>query len=226
MDQSRRVATPQRLALGLTTVVTIHGLWMRAGAMIVLQRRLEAHGFAVQRFGYPTVYQSLEANAKTLADFIERVPGDTVHLVAHSLGGVSIRAMLDQRIPARLGRVVMLGSPLRGSHIGERVTRLPGGRRVIGQTIIYLNARGGFSDWPSAVPAGSIAGRVPFGTGWLAGGIFEANDGTVAVAETRVPGLADHIVLPVTHFALPWSRRVADQTRYFLEHGRFRHAPG
>jgi pimeloyl-ACP methyl ester carboxylesterase len=226
VDQSRSIAAPQRLALGLTTVVTVHGLWMRAGAMLALQRRLERHGFAAQRFGYPTVHRSLEANAKALADFIERVPGDTVHLVAHSLGGVVIRAMLDQGIPARLGRVVILGSPLRGSRIGARVTRLPGGRRIIGQTIIDLNVSGGFGDWPSAVPAGSIAGGVPFGTSWLVGGIFEANDGAVAVAETRVPGLADHIVLPVTHFGLLWSRRVGDQARHFLEHGRFRRAPG
>ncbi len=210
----------------MTTIVTVHGLWMRAGAMIVLQRRLERRGFTVQGFGYPTVRQSLEANAKALADFIDRVPGNVVHLVAHSLGGVVIRAMLDQRVPARLGGVVMLGSPLRGSRIGARVTRLPGGRRIIGQTIIDLNTRGGFGDWPSAVPAGSIAGRIPIGTGWAVGGIFEPNDGTVAVAETRVPGLADHIVLPVTHFALPWSKRVSDQTLYFFEHGRFRHAPG
>ena len=225
MDQSRSVTTPQRFALGLITVVTVHGLWMRAGAMIPLQRRLERHGFAVQRFGYATVRRSLQANANALADFIDGVPGDTVHLVAHSLGGAVIRAMLDQRIPARLGRIVVLGSPLRGSRIGARVTRLPLGRRIIGRSVIDLNARGGFGDWPPAVPAGSIAGRVPFGTGWALGGIlFEPNDGTVAVAETCVPGLADHIVLPVTHFALAWSKRVSDQTIHFLEHGRFRHA--
>ncbi len=96
MDQSRSVAAPQRLAAGLTTVVTVHGLWMRAGAMIVLQRRLEASGFDVRRFGYPTITRSLEANAAALADFVETVPGDTVHLVAHSLGGIVIRAMLEQ----------------------------------------------------------------------------------------------------------------------------------
>jgi pimeloyl-ACP methyl ester carboxylesterase len=208
----------------LSTVVTVHGLWMRAGAMIVLQRRLEACGFAVYRFGYPSVKHSLEANAAALADFIDRVPGDTVHLVAHSLGGVVIRAMLERRVPARLGRVVMLGSPLRGSRVGARVARLPGGRRVIGRSLIDLNARGGFPEWVAGVPAGGIAGRVPFGTAWLVGGIFEANDGTVAVAETRVPGLADHIVLPVTHFAMPWSRRVGAEVRHFLEHGKFRHA--
>ncbi|MEO8464949.1 MAG: alpha/beta fold hydrolase [Gammaproteobacteria bacterium] len=207
----------------MTGVVTVHGLWMRAGAMLPLQRRLERRGFVVQRFGYPTVRQSLATNARALADFIDRVPGDTVHLVAHSLGGVVIRAMLDQRIPARLGRVVLLGSPLRGSQVGARVTRLPGGRRIIGQALIDLNARGGFAEWPPAVPAGAIAGRVPFGSGWAVGGIFEPNDGTVSVAETRVPGLADHIVMRVAHFALPWARRVSDQTIHFFERGRFRH---
>lgn len=207
----------------MNAVVTVHGLWMRAGAMLALQRRLEAAGFSVHRFGYPSVQKTLAANADLLAEFIDRVPGDTVHLVAHSLGGVLIRAMLERRIPARLGRVVLLGSPLRGSLVGARVTRLPGGRRIIGQSIVELNTRGGFDHWVPGVEAGGIAGRVPFGTSWLVGGIYEPNDGTVAVAETRVAGLADHIVLPVTHFALPWSKRVSEQTQYFLEHGRFRH---
>ena len=198
---------------------------MRPGAMLILERRLRAAGFDVRGFGYSTVRQSLEANAAALAEFIARVPGETVHLVAHSLGGVVIRAMLERRIPARLGRVVLLGSPLRGSRIGARVTRLPGGRRVIGRSVIDLNERGGFGDWVAGVSAGAIAGRVPFGTGWLVGGIYEPNDGTVAVAETKVPGLADHIVLPVTHFALPWSKRVSVQVLHFFEHGRFGHPP-
>ena len=79
--------------------MTVHGLWMRAGAMLVLQRRLEGSGLGVHRFGYPSVRQSLDANAAMLAEFVERVPGDTVHLVAHSLGGVVIRAMLEHGVP-------------------------------------------------------------------------------------------------------------------------------
>jgi pimeloyl-ACP methyl ester carboxylesterase len=197
---------------------------MHVGSMIVLQRRLEARGFAVRSFGYPSVTHSLEANAAALGEFIERAPGERVHVVAHSLGGVLVRTLLEQRVPARLDRVVMLGSPLRGSRIGARLARLPGGRRIVGCSIRDLNARGGFAQWPPGVAGGCIAGRLPVGAGWLLGGFLETNDGTVAVSETRLPGLADHIVLNVSHFALLWSRRVSEQTQHFLEHGRFRRA--
>jgi pimeloyl-ACP methyl ester carboxylesterase len=198
---------------------------MHVGSMVVLQHRLESHGFSVRAFGYPSVTHTLEDNAAALAEFIDQVSGSTVHLVAHSLGGALIRTMLERAIPARLGRVVMLGSPLRGSRIGARTARLPGGRRIVGRSILDLNDRGGFADWIPGVPAGCIAGRLPLGAGWLVGGFLEANDGTVAVAETKVPGLADHIVLPVSHFALLWSKRVSEQARHFLEHGRFLRPP-
>src|SRR6185312_2988959 len=72
LDESRRVATSQRHPPALTTVVTLHGLWMRPGAMMILQRRLRAAGFDVHGFGYATVRRSLEANAAALAEFIGR----------------------------------------------------------------------------------------------------------------------------------------------------------
>jgi hypothetical protein len=49
------------------------------------------------------------------------------------------------------------------------------------------------------------------------------HDGTVAVAETRLPGATDHVVLPVTHFSMLTSRAVADQVVAFLRRGRFEH---
>jgi pimeloyl-ACP methyl ester carboxylesterase len=153
------------------------------------------------------------------------VRGDTVHLVGHSLGGVLIRAMLESHLPARLGRVVCLGAPLRGSRTAARLARVPGGRRLIGRCLSDVNACGGFSAWQDGVEAGSIAGSLPFGVGRLLGPFREPNDGTVAVAETEIAGLADHIVLPVSHVALLWSRQVAAQTAHFLDHGRFRRAP-
>lgn len=189
--------------------------------MASLRRRLETSGFAVHVFDYPSVTQPLEANAAALARFVARVPGDTVHLVGHSLGGVLIRTMLERAAPGRVGRVVCLGSPLRGSRTAGRVARLPGGRRLIGQSMVDLLERGGFAEWPPTVEAGSIAGRLPFGVGRLFGRFREPNDGTVAVAETALAGQRDHVVLPVSHVALLWSTKVAEQVAAFLRDGRF-----
>jgi pimeloyl-ACP methyl ester carboxylesterase len=206
------------------SVVTVHGLWMRGASMRVLRRRLEPHGFHLHDFGYPSVTGSLNANAAALAEFIDDVPGDTVHVVGHSLGGVLACAMLESRLPPRLGRIVCLGSPLKGSRTAARLARWPGGKRLIGTCLADVHARGGFLAWRAGVEVGSIAGRIPLGVGRLFGPFREPNDGTVAVAETEIAGLKDHLVLPVSHVALLWSAAVAAQTAHFLLHGRFRRA--
>ncbi|HUQ53862.1 MAG TPA: alpha/beta fold hydrolase [Gammaproteobacteria bacterium] len=206
----------------MIAVVTVHGLWMRGASMGVLRGRLAPHGFAFHAFDYPSVKGSLRANVAALAAFVDSVPGDTVHFVGHSLGGVLICALLEDRLPARLGRVVCLGAPLRGSRSAARLARWPGGHRLVGRCLADVQARGGFSTWPADVEVGSIAGRMPLGAGRLLGRFRGPNDGTVAVAETQIAGLTDHVVLPVTHFALLWSSAVAAQTEHFLLHARFR----
>jgi pimeloyl-ACP methyl ester carboxylesterase len=203
------------------SVVAVHGLWMRGTSMLAVTRRLEARGYRGYAFNYPSVRGSLEANAAALAQFVDGVPGDVVHLVGHSLGGVLIRTMLERGVPVRLGRVVCLGSPLRGSRTAARLARLPGGRWLVGKALMEHNARGGFDNWSTAVEVGSIAGRWPFGVGRVFGPFPEPNDGTVAVAETELSGLRDHVVLPVSHVALLWSTQVTAQMEHFLAHGRF-----
>ena len=47
------------------------------------------------------------------------------------------------------------------------------------------------------------------------------NDGTVAVAETRLPGLKDHLCLRTNHTGMVFSREVAEQTAAFLKRGEF-----
>ena len=69
-----------------------------------------------------------------------------------------------------------------------------------------------------------IAGTKPVGLGGLVAGLAEPHDGTVAVSETRLDGLADHVELYVSHTGLVFSSRAAELTTQFLRHGRF--APG
>ena len=205
----------------MISVVTVHGLWMRGASMGALRRWLAPHGFNVADFTYPSVTGSLEANSAALASFIAATPGDVVHVVGHSLGGVLACSALEKAFLPRVGRVVCLGSPLRGSRTAARLARWPGGKRVIGASLSEMHARGGFAAWPAGVEVGSIAGRIPLGVGRLLGPFPEPNDGTVAVAETEIAGLTDHVVLPVSHVAFLWSKSVAAQTEHFLLHGRF-----
>lgn len=194
---------------------------MRGASMIKLQRRLERLGYSVHPFDYSSVRGAFDDNVAALERFVAAVPGDVVYLVGHSLGGVLIRAVLERGVLPRVQRVVCLGSPLRGSRTARRVGRLPGGNIIAGRTLLEHCGRGGFSAWNPGVEAGGIAGNLAFGAGLLVGPFGEPNDGTVAVAETLVPGLADHIVLRVSHVALLWSTRVAVQLEHFLAHGRF-----
>ncbi|KAG1251594.1 hypothetical protein G6F65_018284 [Rhizopus arrhizus] len=52
----------------------------------------------------------------------------------------------------------------------------------------------------------------------------DASDGTVALAETRLPGLSDHCVVRTSHSGLVVSPDAARQTAYFLRHGQFDHS--
>jgi hypothetical protein len=73
---------------------------------------------------------------------------------------------------------------------------------------------------------GVIAGNVSAGLGRLvAPGLPRPNDGVVAVQETNVPGMRDHIVLPINHSGMLVSAAVARQACEFIRHGAFRHEP-
>ncbi len=202
-------------------VVVVHGLWMPGPETAVLRRRLAAAGFAPHPFRYRSVAARLDDSAAGLAGLVDALGAPAVDLVGYSLGGVVVLAMLERVRPAHSGRVVCLGSPLRGSLSAERLARLPGGGRVLGAGMRDLVARGGFDAWRGAQPVGVVAGDLALSFGRLLGPLPGPNDGTVMVEETRLDGAADHIVVHASHTTLMFSRRVADETVHFLRHGAF-----
>jgi hypothetical protein len=68
---------------------------------------------------------------------------------------------------------------------------------------------------------GVIAGTRGLGFGRVITAFDGDSDGTVTVAETCLPGVADHLLLPVTHTSMVFSPEVARRTAAFLKHGRF-----
>ena len=72
---------------------------------------------------------------------------------------------------------------------------------------------------PVTFQLGVIAGTAK--TGVFPGSPDGASDGTVAVAETVVPGMLDFLEMPVGHTFMMWSDAVLRQVIYFLRHGTF-----
>ncbi len=201
------------------SVILLHGLWLRGAAMAYLARRLDAAGFDAQTFDYATVRDGIDACGERLHQRIAMLGGGTVHLVGHSLGGL-IAATLVQRHPQLIdGRIVCLGAPLRGSAAARSLHGMPGGAALLGRSAEVLER--GLEGWTAPQQLGVIAGRLPNGLGFLLGGVQAPHDGTVSVAETQLPGIADHRVIAAAHTGLTFSDEAARHTIAFLRSGRF-----
>jgi hypothetical protein len=120
--------------------------------------------------------------------------------------------------------VVCLGSPLAGSGAVNAMLRWPPAAAMFGRSAALLQH--GFPCWEGRAEVGVIAGCVPHGLGALFGQFTGEHDGTVAVEETRLAGLADHIVIDASHSGLLLSEEALAQTVAFLREGHFRHEAG
>lgn len=203
------------------TVVLVHGLWMTGLEMSLLRQRLRRCGFIPRQFSYPTVRCSLADNAIRLQGFIERIDTDTVHFVAHSLGGLLLRQFFHDYSLLRPGRVVTLGTPHAGSVVALRMAQRRIGRLLLGKSLAH-GLRGDVPAWAVEREIGVIAGDLGVGLGRLVG-LSGPNDGAVALSETRLPVMTDYRVFHVSHSGLLFSPKVATSVCTFLRVGRFPH---
>ncbi|HUE11136.1 MAG TPA: alpha/beta fold hydrolase [Steroidobacteraceae bacterium] len=215
-----------------TVVVYVHGLWLNGWEATWLRRRLSRQlKCATRRFTYPSVTADLNANARALGRFLAATPADTLHLVAHSLGGLVILdffesvlssgGLLQNGRPLPPGRIVLLGSPVRGSRSARRLAQLPFGKSMMGKTMDALLPTPGERHWRGGRDLGIIAGDLSLGMGRLLGAIDAPNDGTVLIEETRMMGALQHVTLRVSHSGMVFSAAVARQIAAFLSNGSF-----
>lgn len=200
-------------------IILVHGLWFGAWAMRPLARRLAFTGLPVRRFGYHSTRFSLDEHAQRLNEFAQRSDVETRHFVAHSLGGLVTLRMFSLFPETRPGRVVMLGSPLKGSVVARKASHIPGSKALLGEVQQALWK--GYPRLRSGHENGVIAGSRSIGLGTLVGAHRMEGDGTVALKETRIGGLTDYIILPVTHTGMLYSKEVARQAVFFIRRGHF-----
>jgi len=208
-------------------VILLHGLWRSPLSMKHLQWGLQRAGYPVVNEGYPSstlpIQQLAPIGVEDGLAGCSDLGREYVAFVTHSLGGILVREYLSEHDIQGLQRVVMLGPPNGGSQLAQYAKSaallkpfMPEAVTQLGTSAESLPRQLG----PVAFELGVIAGTANY-LPFLPGQPEELSDGTVAVAETIVPGMADFIEMPVSHSFMMWDNAVLAQVIYFLEHGRF-----
>jgi pimeloyl-ACP methyl ester carboxylesterase len=206
-------------------VVVLHGLGRSKVAMWYLATRLSDAGYRVERIGYrsmrDTPEQILADMDKQMAECcIDKSP--KLHFVGHSLGGLLIRAHLAKHSYANLGRVVLLGTPNRGTEIVDNL-RHKWWFQVLGPVARSLGTDAG--SFPNTIgppdyPLGVVAGKK---TGLSNEALLPGDDdGLVSVESTRIAGMTDFVVVETGHSAMRYDAEVVAYVSRFLKTGRFK----
>jgi len=208
-------------------VVLLHGISRTALSFRKMQLALERAGFTTVNLDYASRSKALEALAEdihpAIQHFADRIDGP-VHFVCHSMGGLLARVYIARYRPKRLGRVVMLGTPNSGSEIADRLKNIgiyraffgPAGQQLGTKRDAAIEALFPPIDYPVGIIAGNrsidpIASRL----------LPRPHDGRVSIANTKLEGMADHVVVAASH---PWLVRNCEaiaQTIAFLADGKF-----
>ena len=207
-------------------VILLHGLARTSGSMEKLEKRLIEEKFHVINLGYPSRDDSIEVLAKRAISpaLAQCNPEQQINFVTHSLGGILVRQYIKQQKIPNLNRVVMLGPPNHGSEVVDKMGDVPG--------FNFLNGKAGMQLGTDSDSVPNTLGEAGFDVGIIAGTrsinlilsylIPGQDDGKVSVDNTKLQGMSDHIILPVTHTFMMNNKNVIAQTIHYLENGKFK----
>ena len=230
LEQCRTAFDEQRRALGIAPrgrhlVLLIHGLGRSRDSLAVLENTLRDAGFEAMAISYPSTRRSLTEHGDRLEQLLDGlIDVDTVSFVTHSLGGLLVREVLGRDSAWRgriaLGRAVMLAPPNQGAAIADAMQGFTPYHLLFGDSGRAVTREAAAMLPPLPLPFGIIAG----GRGDDAGNnpLLEGDDdGVVKVAETRLPGAADFLLVDVLHSFIMDHAETVFAVRRFLETGRF-----
>lgn len=214
-------------------VIALHGTGRTRNSMAAMCEFLAENGYTPINVSYASTRNRIENHAASLSRVIENLGPyvSEINFVAHSMGNLIIRHYLaDHTDPARnirpdprIRRIVMLGPPNNGTQMAARVKDNKLFQMLWGVSGVQMA-----SEWNQLAPhlatpecefgviaggSGEDSGRNPLVEG--------DDDMVVSVAETRLVGATDFLVLPALHSFLMSDQTACVCTLRFLRHGYF-----
>ena len=193
-------------------VVFIHGIWMKGFELLYLSRKIKKSGYQTYHFHYPSLFKTPAQNAERLNRFLLSINEPVIHLVAHSLGGIVALHLLNQYKQNRLGKVIMLGTPIKGSAAAKNINQRWWLKWLLGKSRAQ-GLLGGIPHWPGDQDIYMIAGNKGLGMGKVLAyrAMQKESDGTVNLDETQAGFLKQHSIFPYSHFSMLWANKVVQK---------------
>jgi len=212
-------------------VVLLHGLSRTYRSMNRMQETLTDTGYHTVSLNYPSTKKTIESIAEEdfppAVDKCREFRPAVIHFVTHSLGGIVVRQAFSKGRPGKLGRVVMLSPPNRGSDVSDKLKDWwfyiwlngPVGQQLSTAEDSVPNQLGRV-DYPVGVITGD---RHAFFDAWFSFLIPGRDDGKVSVERAKVYGMRDFLVVHESHPFIMNSDYVMAETIHFLTYGIFKH---
>lgn len=207
-------------------VVLVHGLRQTSESMSMVEASLLAEGYTVINRSYPSTSAPIErlsvAIGEGAGECAAQEGAARIHFVTHSLGGILLRSYLKDGAVERLGRIVMLVPPNKGSEVSDFFMNFFLYRRLYGPAGQQLGTG------PESVP--NTLGPVTAEVGVIAADLsFEPwsfiipgdDDGKVSVMSARLAGMKDFILVRATHRSILKNSWAIEQVKNFLKEGSF-----
>jgi len=180
---------------GHLPVLLLHGYVCNRGFMLPLRRYLQTRGIQAYGHNLEPAYADIDAYADALARRIEEIlkasGAGKLIIVAHSMGGLAVRAYLRKFGADRVARLITLGTPHQGTVMARLALGKNGAQMVPGNA--WLRS---LNELAPAVP--SVA-------------VFSYQDNLVVPQLNATLAGAETLALSgMGHLGMPFSRRVRE----------------
>ncbi|MFP4371241.1 MAG: lipase family alpha/beta hydrolase [Halanaerobium sp.] len=209
-------------------VILVHGYFKNEKDMFALKSKLEKAAFEVITINLPLTFKKLKSTLPLFKTEVEKIISESdaaekIHFVGHSTGGILIRRFLAvTEYKDRIGRIVLIAAPNKGSKLADFVKKYFKPFTDIFKTlssIEHQNVRrlelAAAEDFEMAAIAGNNCNLF---LGRLLG---KENDGRIRVESVEIPKLKDFVVLPYGHKDIHYQKQTANLVANFIEHGNF-----